>query len=411
MRISTNTIFESGVARINDMQSQLMKTQQQMSTGKRILTPADDPVAAARVLDLSQGQAINSQLTTNRSAAKESLSLQESVLQSVTSLMQDAKTLTVNAGNGTLDDNQRQYIASTLSVRFDELMGLANSRDGTGNYIFAGYKVSTQPFAPAVGGASYVGDQGQRLVQVSPSQQMSIGDAGDSVFQGIRSGNGSFVTAAASTTALGVITPTNVGSGIISPGSVTDASALTGHQYNIVFSVTGGTTTYDVVDATTSTTLSTANAYVSGQAIAFDGMQFNIAGSPGDTDQFTVQPSTNQSVFTTLSNLINALKAPSTGATAQANLTNNLNTANMGIDSALDNVLSVRASVGSRLQELDALDSLGESRDTQYQQSISGLQDLDYAKAISSLNAQQMILQAAQKSFVQTSNLSLFDLL
>lgn len=400
MRISTSTLFETGSARLSDLQSSLMKTQQQISSGRRVMTPADDPVASARALEISQSQSANAQYAANRQGAKDSLSMEEGILQSVTSLIQDVKTAVVSAGNGALDAPQRKFIASDLQGRFDELLGLANTRDGMGNYLFSGFQVALQPFVQSAGGASYLGDQGQRMVQAGPTRQMALSDTGNAIFENNPTGNGTFVTAA---------TGTNTGSGIVSPGSVVNAAALTGHQYAINFSVVAGATTYDVVDSTTSTTLSTGNAYVSGQSIAFDGLQFDIKGSPADGDKFTVDPSTNQSIFTTLKNLIDVLNAPATGAAGQANLANGLATANGNLDHALDNVLTVRASIGSRLNEIDSLDNLGSDLDLQYSQTLSGLQDLDYAKAITQLTQQQTTLTAAQQSFVKISGLSLFN--
>jgi flagellar hook-associated protein 3 FlgL len=409
MRISTSTLFESGSARLSDLKSGLVKMQEQISTGRRMMTPADDPIAAARALDITQAQSTNTQYGANRANAKDSLSLEESVLQSVTNLLQDAKTAIVNAGNATLDSTQRKYIANDLRGRFDELMGLANSRDGTGSYLFSGFQSMSQPFAQSASGAQYLGDQGQRLLQVGPARQMALSDSGDTVFEHNTTGNGTFVTAAASTVVGNVVTPSNTGSGIISSGSV--VSAVSGNSYAINFTVSGGTTTYDIVNSTTSTTVSSGNAYTSGQSITVGGMQFDIKGSPANGDSFTIAPSTKQSVFKTLKDLIDVLNMPSVGAVEQANLAGGLNTANNNLDHALDNVLSVRADIGSRLKEIDTLDSAGSDRDLQYSKTLSTLQDLDYTKAITQLTQQQTTLSAAQQTFVKISGLSLFNYL
>jgi flagellar hook-associated protein 3 FlgL len=404
MRISTNTIFEAGGARISDLQVGLSKTQQQISTGRKILTPADDPVASARALVVSQSDSMNDQFGINRQNAKSSLSALENTLAGVTELLQDAKTLTVSAGNGALTDTERGFMATELRSRYEQLIGLANATDGTGNYLFSGYQTSSAPFAVTATGVQYQGDQGQRLLQVDISRQMAVSDTGNNVFGNVRTGNGTFVAAAATT---------NTGSGIVSPGSVINAGALTGHNYSLNFTVAAGVTTYDIVDlsATPAATLSTGNNYVSGQAIAFDGMQLDITGNPANGDKFTVQPSTSQSVFKTLDDLITALGKSVSGASGSAKLTASLSTAHLGIDKALENVLTSRAAVGSRLKEIDALDSVGEDRGLQYKQTLSTLQDLDYAKAITELTQQQTTLEAAQKSFVKTSGLSLFNFL
>jgi flagellar hook-associated protein 3 FlgL len=413
MRISTNTFFESGTARLSDLQSGLMRTQQQIATGRRMLTPADDPVAASRALEITQSQSTNLQYATNRQNVKDSLSLEEGTLQSITLLLQDAQTAVVNAGNGTLDNTQRRFIATDLQGRFQELLGLANSRDATGNYMFAGYQAMSQPFAQSATGASYLGDQGERLLQVGPARQMALSNSGDAIFEKNKTGNGAFVTAAASTVASNVVTPSNTGSGIISSGSVTNSTALTGHAYEVVFSAGGAT--YSVFDTTLDPTKAgtplQTGAYVSGQSIAFDGMQVDIKGGPANGDSFTIEPSANQSLFTTLKDLIDVLNAPATGAVGQANLANGLSTASNNLSHAMDNILSVRASIGSRLNEIDALDSAGSDRDLQYAETLANLQELDYTKAISQLTQQQLTLSAAQQSFVKISGMSLFNYL
>ncbi len=400
MRISTKTIYESGINRISDLQSNMSKMHQQMATGRRILTPSDDPVASARAYDVSQSKAANTQYATNRENVKFALQGEEGVLQGATLLLQDVKVMIVAAGNATYSDAERRDMATELQSRFDEMVSLANSEDGMGGYLFAGYKTGTQPFSRSGGAVVYDGDQGERMLQVGLARTMAFADHGDAVFNQVRTGNGTFATSAALA---------NTGSGVISGGSVTDTSQLTGHDYSIAFTVSGGVTTYDVVDNTTGLSLSSGNPYVSGDAIDVDGMRFSVSGEPASGDTFSLAPSTAQSVFTTLQNLINTLQAPAAGAANGARLTNGLGVAHANIDNALDHILSVRASVGSRLKELDLLDSNGSLADLQYSEHLSELQDLDYAKAISSLMQQQTILDAAQQSFVKISNLSLFN--
>lgn len=402
MRISTSTIYQAGSAQLGELQSGLIKQQAQISSGRRMLTPADDPVAAARALEVTRAQSANTQYGVNRQDVKDSLSQEESALQSVTNLFHDVKTTIVNAGNGSLDDTQRKDLATQLQARYAELLGLANSTDSTGNYLFSGYQTTAIPFAETSAGVAYNGDQGPRVLQVGPSQQIAVSDSGTAVFENNKTGNGTFSTAASAG---------NAGSGIISSGSIVNSALLTGHSYSVNFHVAGGATTYDVVDSTTSTTLSSANAYVDGQSIAFDGLQLNVTGSPADTDSFTVKPSVHQSIFTTLKNLITTLNTPATGAVGQAKLTNGLSIANDNLANALDNILTVRASVGSRLNSIDALDSNGSDKDLQYSQTLSQLQDLDYTKAITQLTQQQTTLTAAQQSFVKVTGLSLFNYL
>lgn len=297
MRISTHTLFESGGTRITELQSNMVRTQQQLASGRRILAPSDDPVGAARALEVTQSQSLNTQYGTNRMHAKSALGSVEVTLSAVTELLQDVKTTVIAAGNGTLGDSERGYMATELRSRFDQLLGFANTRDSAGHYLFSGFQSTTPAFSKDANNVvSYDGDAGQRLLQVDATRQMSVSSPGQAVFQG------------------------------------------------------GG-----------------------------------------------------QDIFQSLNDLIGLLQTPGVPDPVA------LAASNGNIDQALDNVLTVRASVGSRLQELDALDYAGDDRNLQYSQLLSELQDLDYTKAITQLTQQQFTLEAAQQSFVKTSNLSLFN--
>lgn len=408
MRISTNTIFEQGIAGIQQQQSNVFKTQQQVSSGRRMLSPSDDPVAAAHALEVSQSLAANDQYGVNRNSAKNSLALGEIALNNVTMLIQDAKVLTLNAGNPTLNSSDRASIASELRGRYQELLGLANSTDGNGQYLFSGYKGLTQPYSQlASGSVSYSGDQGQRMIQISPSRQLAISDQGEDVFRH-KTGNGTFTTA----TAAG-----NTGTGVINPGKVVDLAKWdsSSRDYKIVFITS---TTYDIQTAAGASVIGgVPRTYSSGTTIslksqgaepAFDfGVEVSIEGTPAAGDTFTIKASTSYSLLDTINDLATVLEASSGGAS----LTNSLSTALQNLDNALDNVLKVRASVGARLNEVDSAQSAGEDLSLQYQDALSSLQDLDYTKAISELNRQQMSLEAAQKSFLRISDLTLFNYL
>lgn len=408
MRISSSTLFDSNVTLLGQQQTRLLQTQQQVASGRRIQTAADDPVAAARALEVAQSDAMNTQYAANRTIARHKLSLAESNLQSVTSLLQDVRTAVVNAGNGSLTGNDRKTIATELSGRLQELIGLANSTDGDGNYLFAGFQSKTQPFAATPTGIGYFGDDGQQNMQVGSGRQIATGDSGADVFMRVRNGNGTFIPQAAAT---------NAGTGIISSGSVANpppTAAQVGNSYLLTFSVAAGVTTYTVTGtdvlgaALPPASLPAPNApYASGQIISFNGIQFDIQGAPANGDTFTVSPSANESIFKTISDLVSALDLPAVGA----NLTNSLNRGLTNLDNALNNVLTVRSSLGLRLNEIDALQTSGDDLGLQFKQILSELQDVDYNKAISDLTQQQISFQAAQKSFLKISELSLFSYL
>lgn len=402
MRISTSSLYSDNITTLNNLQTQVSQTQQQIATGRRILNPADDPAAAARAVELTQSDSANTQYGDNRTAAINTLSLAEGVMQSVTTLLQDARVIAMDAGNGILSDSSRRSLATELQGRLQELQGLANSSDGAGNFLFSGSQGSTQPFVSGAGGVVYQGDDVQRKVQAAASRQINTTDSGADIFMRIRNGNGQFQAAPAAG---------NTGTGSISQGTVTNPALYSNNSYQIVFT---SATTYDINDVTAGPpVLVSSGTYVSGQAISFNGVQVAIQGAPANTDTFDLTPSTNQSLFTTLSDLISTLNAsiPSTNAMNSVAYRQGLNDAFGALDQGLSNVLNLRATMGSRLRELDALQVTGEEVGLQLKQTLSKIQDTDYNKAISELSLENMTLQAAQQSFAKVSQLSLFNYL
>ncbi len=431
MRISSGMIFDAGVSGINRNTASLLHVQQQISANRRILTPSDDPVAAARALEVQQASDVVAQFKQNQSAATSALGLEEGQLSSATDILARVRELTIQAGNTSLTTSQRQAITIELRARFSDLLGIANATGGDGQRTFSGYMGATTPFAGSVDNLIagneivYQGDDGQRKLQVSPSRSIAISDSGNDVFMRIRSGNGTFVTDYAST---------NTGTGAITVGSVTNPAAWnasTVKNVAINFTVTAGVTTYDLVDTVSGNSLLTGGVapapvanqrvFQSGQPIvlaaqgaepAFDlGASLVINGAPASGDKFSVAPSSSQSVFKTLANLIGALEAPTSTPGADAKYISEIGFAVTNLDQASSNILRVRAQIGSSMNEIDSLGSLNDSLGLQYQQTLSELQDLDYAKAISDLTYQQTILQAAQQSFAKISQLSLFNFL
>jgi flagellar hook-associated protein 3 FlgL len=412
MRISTSQIYSANVSALNNLQVQIANTSQQLATGQRIQSPADDPVGAARASEITQSLSTNSQYATNRTAAINTLSLSEGILDAATSILQDIHTTAVSATDSLMTDSNRKSMALNIQSRLNDLLGLANSTDGAGSYLYSGAQGSVKPFVNTAAGVIFQGDDVQRNVQVASSRQLASTDSGADIFMRVRNGNGIFQTVPAAA---------NAGTGLVSQGVVTDSSLYTGQSYRATFTVTAAVppvTTYTVNDITAgapgvAVAGMTNVPYVSGQAISFNGIQFDVSGVPANGDTFDVNPSSNQSVFDTLNNLINTLNTPLTGATADVVAANKqaLSDATSALNQDLSNVLGVRATIGSRLNELDILQTTGDQLGLQFKTTLSKLQDTDYNQAVTDLTQQKLILQAAQQSFALVSKLSLFNYL
>jgi flagellar hook-associated protein 3 FlgL len=404
MRVSTGMIYQQGMEAMQRQQSQLLDTQQHIAAKKRVIKPSDDPVAASRAVETAQAQAMNAQYGSNQATAKAKLAMSESALGDVGNVLTEARTLMVNAGNGSLTDSDRKSLAVSLRSSLQQLMSLANTRDGAGGYLFGGFQDSVQPFTPTADGAAYNGDQGRQELQVGPSRSMAVGENGSELFERIRQGNGVFST---------VSNAANTGTGQISVGRATTVPAAPVGNYQIAFTVSAGVSTYDVIDMTTSpsTMLSTGNAYTPGAAIVVGGMQMEISGAPANGDRFDIAPAANQNVFSMLSDAIDVLEAPSIGPADRARYDEGVGRALANIDQASEHVLTVRTAMGANLRELDALDATTQDQALQYATRMSDLVDLDYASALSDFAQQQTALEAAQLSYQRITSLSLFNYL
>lgn len=184
MRISSIQSFNNGVSGLQENYANVTRTQEQISSGKRILTPADDPVASVRLLQLDQQQAVLSQYKDNLTAAKNSLTQEETTLTSTVNVLQRIRELTVQAGGGALSAADRKAIANELGERENELLNLMNSRNARGEYLFSGYLGKTEPFIRNPDNTySYQGDEGQRSLQVASSTTVAINDNGRELFE------------------------------------------------------------------------------------------------------------------------------------------------------------------------------------------------------------------------------------
>lgn len=319
MRLSTSMMYDQQMRGVTNAQSSWLKAGEQLSTGKRVINPSDDPLAAAQAVVLSQAQAENSQYKLARAFATQSVSLEESTLNNVTQAVQSAQTLVISAGNGALSDDDRASYATQLEGVRDQLLNLANSTDGNGRYIFAGYNSGSAPFTEdANGNVVYNGGSEAITQKVDASRTMTTSHTGAQVFMSVTS---------------------------------------------------------------------------------------NAVKEPDG-------PAGESNIFATLDSVIGALKQPIQNGddATKAASKDALDKATRGLSNSLNNVLAVRSELGTQLDELEKLDSLGEDRSTLQATKMSALVDVDYTSAISKYTMQQQALQASYKTFSDMSQMSLFQM-
>ena len=399
MRISTAAYHASSLASMLLQQSELSKTQNQMASGKRVNTPADDPVATAHILELERAQSESDQFGKNSDLVRSRANLEEQAVADSGTLLQRVRELVLQASNtATLTPSDRKSIATEIDTLKDELGNIANRKDGSGEYLFSGYSTLTQPFSTAsTGNTLYSGDQGSRLVQIGPALRIADGHSGFDVFMKIPEGNGLFATAA---------TGTNAGSGIIDTGTIVNRAAWVRGDYTVHFI---DQNTWEVLDSTN--TQVTTGAYSPGSAISFNGIQVSVSGSPVTDDAFTVKASGTQDVFTLLDGVSAALQTSGADSASTARLSTVLENGLQQIDQSTDHLLGIRSQVGARLSQLDNADSARDDLGVELASTLSDLRDLDYAEAMTRMTQQLTGLQAAQASYARISQLSLFNYL
>jgi flagellar hook-associated protein 3 FlgL len=396
MRVTQSLNQTQFLASINSLESGINQTSNQMSSGLSFSSASQNPTAAGSVNNYQQALAQSQQYATNATSAQTNLSTEDNALSQIQTQLQALRNLALEANSGVLTNSNRTAIATQAVQIQNSLLALANTTNGNGEYIFSGFAAQTQPFTLSATGATYNGDQGQRQVQIAAGQTVADGDNGDTVFNQIKTGNGTFTVAAAAG---------NTGSGVVGATTVSNPAAYNGGTYSISFTAPG---TYQV---TQGATVVTTGSYTDGGTIAFNGVQVTLSGQPATGDSFSLAPSANQSMFATVQNLVTALQTGVTTPASSTALNNTINSSINNIDQALNQTSNVRATIGGRLNSITTQQSVATSQQTQLQKSITNLQGLDFAKAITTLDQQNTTLSAALQAFSLTQGLSLFKFL
>lgn len=410
MRISTMQSFNTGLRSLLDNGMQVKDTQQQISTGRRVLTPADDPVASTRILQLQQDLSLREQYQKNITAALNRQSLEDATLNGVTENVARIRELVVAAGNGATTLEDRSYIALEIDERMDALVDLMNTKDASNEYIFGGFKGDTLPFQlRAGGGYEYKGDDGQRQLTISSNTRVETGDNGKNIFIDIPAAKKTFDPYA---------NPNNTGTGIIGRGIVYDQAAYDAFypediiiEFNDNAAVSPAAPNFTVKQKSDGRPIDGLKfvPYSTGETITVAGISIKLAGQPNAGDSFIVDSSPKQSLTDTVQRLSEGLRSLDDNPLDSAALTNLLADTLTNLDHAQTSVSETRSKVGGRINTLENIQGLHADVTLVSQDILSKLQDVDFAEAVSRLSLESFLLEASQQSFAKISNLSLFN--
>lgn len=403
MRVSTNSFYKGQLDSMLAHQKKINEMQQKISSGKNLTRASEDPVSASKANGIKHYISTLESYQKNIDAADTHLNIVETTTNGIINSLQRASELTTQGINGTLQDSDRNNVALELEAVLDNLVRLANTKNHAGEYLFSGFNGNIKPYVQNEGVFAYQGDQGQRIIGISDDQTVEVTSSGFHLFEDVRTGNGTFTTQAAAT---------NTGTGQISPGSVGDQSAYVADNYTINFVTNGaGDLAYEVTGATSGQVFPASQTYVSGESIVFNGMEIQMTGTPAAGDQFTVEPSQRQNLFTSLQQVIDALKTNTNSEADIVAVRNNVMAATESVDRGFENVVSFLAEIGMRSNLVEQERNLNESLVLDLTVSASSIEDIDYTQAVTEFNNEVNALQYAQQTYLRVQNLSIFNFL
>jgi flagellar hook-associated protein 3 FlgL len=405
MRISTNQIYDQNMRSIMNNQGDLAKTQQQLATGKRIITPSDDPVGAAKVLRLTEEIDELTQFQRNNDLVTGSLEQQEAVLTNITDSINRARTLIVQAGNGILSDPDKRAIGSELEQIKLEVFDLMNAQDADGNYLYAGFQSGNQAFdfnPAATGNAiTFAGDPGVSFVQLSNSSKIQSTSNGYEVFENVLS-RFKFTVTGNTVTDLESASVKQQGTFDTFFDKNYDPVTAANNDYQITFLATGQA---QLVNQGTGAIVDTVG-YVSGEPFTIKGMEFEAVATTGDTIDFSLNTPEKKSMAQALHEIQVILTDSTIDNSA---LQESIADALVGLDNGLEKISLERASIGSRLNIAESTYESNLDIEIAARAARSSIQDTDYAEASTEFAKQETALNAALATFPQVTNLSLFN--
>ena len=404
MRISTGQMFQQNTNSILEKQSATNSIIAQISSGKKVNTAGDDPVAAIGIDNLKQKNALVDQFIKNIDYATSHIQQAESQLGQADTLVGSMKESVLRGINGSMTSAERQVIADDMRQSLEQLMSIANTKDESGNYIFAGNKTNSAPFAfNNNGDVVYSGDSGIRKSNIAAGVQVNTNVPGDAAFMNAPNAMGDYGVNYSSL---------QQGDFVVSSAKVTDTASYVDNNYTYTFAFTddgAGGLNVEVTDNATPTAniVYPAASFDASSPIEFNGMKINITGEPEIGDTFSIEEVAQVSIFDTFSKVIALFESGDDAQTpaGQAELAQLLN----NIDSGVNQMSQQRSLTGNSLKVLQQYSDNHTDEKLINTSALSKLEDLDFASAVTEFEKQQLALSAASSLFSKVSSTSLFD--
>ena len=405
MRISTGQLYDRSIQSVLDSQANLSDIQQQLSSGKKLLRPSDDPVGAAKAIRLTEEIEQINQYKKNSNLLINSLEQEETVLKSVNTGIDRARVLMLQSGNGIVGSDERKAIATEISQIKDQLFDLMNSRNPAGEYIFAGYQSSSPAFGfnPSAAGNKYSfeGDGGENKIQISDTIKQQMNNSGLDVFENVLSRLTSSIN--------GFVGATDVSLNVQQQSAfdnfhTANFNAITPANNQFQISILSSSQA-QITNLGTGAVLDTVD-FSSSSAFLYKGLEINITGTPGDTVNFQLESPQKKNIAETLNDFVNELNNENI---ADSDFDRALSDVLAGVDNSMTSIANATSKLGARRNITDSVFVSNLDLEISNKTARSKIQEVDYAEAVSELSRQETALQAAQATFSRVTGTSLFD--
>lgn len=408
MRISFNMQFGQSLNGILDAQKRMSRAEEQLVKQTRILSPADDPAASAKVLGLDQNLAQIEQFQKNSVLLKNNLALEETVLTNMRTAYDRISTLAQAAGNGTYSAAERESLALELKNIQAEMLDAMNTKNADGSYIFSGFQDKATPYVkdPVTGEFSFQGDDGFRALQISASITMQGNDSGksifDDVFARLKPSPAAIISGGATSASVDISEQDKFNSFYIKSY---DGLVAANNTYNISIDAASN---YQILQNGSPLSPAVAGAFVPGNPINFQGLAIKINGAaaaPGQIN-FSLPAPEKKNILNTLTDFINVLEDPLALSNA---ITESIADALAQTEAGSRRIDSTLSNLGGRNNVLNSVFNNNEDLTIKNKEYRADLSEVDFAAAMTEIKRQEVAMQAASTTFGKISATTLFD--
>lgn len=404
MRISTQQFFFQGSQALSDLNAQTARLQEQLSTGRRILSASDDPGSTSRIIRLDSELERLDQFQENTLFADSRLVRTEQTITTILNVVERVRELSVRANNGSFDNQERTAFRVEFEELTQQLFNLTNERDEQGEFIFSGFFTERPAYIQnAEGDFVFNGNSGVRRLQIDNDTFIATSESGASLFENVELFFSQIEAEAGAANSAGFQ---------LVAATIDDREAFDTvfpEDYVVQFqaenAVVPNAPNYSVIRQSDGAAIVSNAVYDPVSGINFEGLSVQTAGNPQPGDSISISSVESQNILQTLTTIASEIDSQPDAETRSNFIGGAINS----LDAIRDRLSAAQTRVGVSLSTIDSTRNVLADRELAQQSLLSDIRDLDFAEAISNLSLLTFTIEASQASFARIANLSLFN--